>query len=185
MTQPPIPCRTALVLGGARSGKSRYAQALAESFVGEWVFVATAQALDEEMAERIARHRQDRDARWRTREEALDLVAVLRAEARPGRVVVVDCLTLWLSNLMHARRSAEAEVAGLAAAVVTLEAPAIFVSNEVGLGIAPAHALGREFRDVQGRANAALAGVCDVVVSMNAGLPVLVKPGPRPNLRLA
>ena len=173
-----------LITGGARSGKSARAESRAHGFAGPPVYIATAEALDAEMRERIAQHRARRGNGWIEREAPLALAEALEATDGDG-ARLVDCLTLWLSNLMHARRSAEAEVAGLAAAVVTLEAPAIFVSNEVGLGIAPAHALGREFRDVQGRANAALAGVCDVVVSMNAGLPVLVKPGPRPNLRLA
>ena len=175
---PAIPCRTALILGGARSGKSRYAQQLAESFAGELLFIATAEALDPEMAARIARHRADRGPRWATREEPLDLVATLEGLARPGRVVLVDCITLWLSNLIHAARAPEAEVSALATAVPSLCGPAILVSNEVGLGIAPATELGREFRDLQGRANIALAAACDVVVAMTAGLPRLVKPAP-------
>jgi adenosylcobinamide kinase/adenosylcobinamide-phosphate guanylyltransferase len=179
-----IPCRTALVLGGARSGKSRYAQKLAESFAAELVFIATAEALDREMAARIARHRADRGPRWATREEPLDLVATLKALGQPGRVILVDCITLWLSNLIHAARAPEAEVSSLAAAIPGLPGPAIFVSNEVGLGIAPATELGREFRDLQGRANIALAEACDVVVMMTAGLPKLVKPAPVLSLNL-
>lgn len=184
MTTRPLLCRTALILGGARSGKSRYAQALAESFPGDLVFIATAQALDDEMTQRIARHRADRGARWSTREEPLELVARLGAESGPGRVVVVDCVTLWLSNLMHAGRDVEREIAALTAMLGELTGPALLVSNEVGLGLVPAHPLGREFRDVQGRANATLAAACDVVAAMTAGLPRLVKPAPAPNLRL-
>ena len=179
-----IPCRTALILGGARSGKSRYALRLAESFAGELLFIATAEALDAEMAARIARHRADRGPRWVTREEPLDLVPTLEVLARPGRVVLVDCITLWLSNLIHARRAPEAEVSWLARAIQNLAGPAILVSNEVGLGVAPATELGREFRDLQGRANMALAEACDVVVTMTAGLPKLLKPAPLPSLTL-
>ena len=184
MTQPPIPCRTARVLGGARSGKSRYAQALAESTSAHRLFLATAEAGDKEMSARIARHRADRGLGWETREEPLDLVGALRAEARPGRVVLVDCLTLWLSNMMFAERDLAAEVARLAAETLDLPSPVVFVSNEVGHGIAPATALGRTFRDEQGRANQEIAAACGAVVFVTAGLPALIKPAPRPDLRL-
>jgi len=184
MTPPPEPlsCRTALILGGARSGKSRHAQTLAETSGLTKVFIATAQGLDDEMRERIARHRADRGEGWRTREEPLDLIAALRAEAAADRIALVDCLTLWLSNLMHAGRSPEDEIAELKATLAALAGPAILVSNEVGLGIAPATPLGRQFRDWQGRLNAEVAAVADVVVAMTAGLPVIVKPAPRPAL---
>ena len=180
----PIPCRSALILGGARSGKSRYAQTLAEQSSKARVFIATAEALDEEMAARIARHRADRDAYWLTREAPLDLVEALGEEARAGRVALVDCLTLWLCNLMHAGRSPEREIARLAEAVRGLAGPALMVSNEVGLGIAPTTPLGRDFRDWQGRLNAEIAAAADVVVVMMAGLPRLVKPAPPPRLDL-
>jgi adenosylcobinamide kinase / adenosylcobinamide-phosphate guanylyltransferase len=100
----PVACRAVLVIGGARSGKSRYALALAEATAPERLYLAAAEAGDAEMAERIARHRRQRGEGWRTREEPLELAAALRTEARPGRVVLVDCLTLWLSNLMLAGR---------------------------------------------------------------------------------
>jgi adenosylcobinamide kinase/adenosylcobinamide-phosphate guanylyltransferase len=177
-----LACRVALVIGGARSGKSRYAQALADGSGLAKVFVATAEGLDDEMRARIARHRADRDDAWRTREEPLELSLALRQEAAPGRIVLVDCLTLWLSNLMHASRPLEGEIAELKAVVGALNGPAIFVTNEVGLGLAPMTALGREFRDLQGRLNAEIAAVADVVVAMTAGLPVVVKPAPRPAL---
>ncbi len=184
MTAPPalLECRVALVLGGARSGKSRHGQALAERSGRERVFLATAQALDDEMRERIRRHREDRDESWRTREEPLDLVGALREEAAPARIVLVDCLTLWLSNLMHAGRSPEDEIAALTQALTKLRGPTILVSNEVGLGLAPMTPLGRDFRDWQGRLNSEVAGVADVVVAMNAGLPSLLKPAPMPEL---
>jgi adenosylcobinamide kinase/adenosylcobinamide-phosphate guanylyltransferase len=179
-----IDCRAALILGGARSGKSRYAQKLAEETGLSRVFIATAEALDDEMAERIGRHRAERGPGWLTREAPLALAEALSQEARPGRIVVADCLTLWLSNLMHAGRAVETEIADLTAEIERLTGPALFVSNEVGLGIAPPTPLGREFRDAQGRLNQAVAAVCGAVVALTAGQPRLVKPAPRPALRL-
>ena len=180
---PVLDCRIVLVIGGARSGKSRYAQALAEASGRERLFIATAEALDDEMRDRIRRHQEDRRERWRTREEPLELAKVLAGEAAPERVALVDCLTLWLSNLMHAGRSPEREIESLIATLGRLGGPAILVSNEVGLGIAPMTPLGRVFRDWQGRLNSEVAGVADVVVAMTAGLPRLAKPAPAPNLR--
>jgi adenosylcobinamide kinase / adenosylcobinamide-phosphate guanylyltransferase len=183
---PPLPvfdCRIALVIGGARSGKSRYAQALAEASARELVFVATAEALDDEMGDRIRRHREDRGDLWRTREEPLELAKALAEETAPGRVALVDCLTLWLSNLMHAGRSPEREIESLVAVLRGLAGPAILVSNEVGLGVAPMTPLGRAFRDWQGRLNSEVAAAADAVVAMTAGLPRLAKPAPAPYLR--
>ncbi len=180
-----VAARSVLVLGGARSGKSAYAQALAESASLERLYLATAETRDKEMAERIARHRAARGAGWTTREEPLALVEALAAEARPGRIVLVDCLTLWLSNLMLADGDVEREVARLADAVGVLAGPAIVVSNEVGLALVPETKLGRDFRDVQGRANATLARASDAVVFLAAGLPTLLKPAPTPDLRLS
>jgi adenosylcobinamide kinase / adenosylcobinamide-phosphate guanylyltransferase len=176
--------RSVLVLGGARSGKSAYAQELAEATARERLFLATAEARDSEMAARIARHRADRGEGWTTLEEPLALVEALAAHARPGRVVLVDCLTLWLSNLMAASRTVDDEVGRLAAAIRALEGPVIFVSNEVGLGIVPENALAREFRDGQGRANREAARASDVVVWVAAGLPTLIKPAAPPAFRL-
>ena len=180
----PVACRAVLVIGGARSGKSRYAQALAETLPGEFVFIATAQALDEEMAERIARHRRQRGQGWRTREEPLELAAALRTEARPGRVVLVDCLTLWLSNLMLAGRDIEAQISELTNVLSDLSGPVALIANEVGAGIVPATALGRAFRDWQGRLNQQAAATCGAVVAVAAGLPTQLKPAPRPDIRL-
>ena len=176
--------RSVLVLGGARSGKTRYALALAEAASPQRAMIATAQAFDEEMAERIARHKAERGEGWTTHEAPLALAEVLREAAGPGRAVVVDCLTLWLSNLLLAGQDIEAATADLAALVPCLEGPAIFVSNEVGQGIVPETPLGRKFRDVQGRANQALAAACDAVVLVTAGLPRQVKPT-RPGARVS
>ena len=179
----PLEARVVLVLGGARSGKSRHAQALAEASGRAPTFLATAEGLDDEMRARIRRHRDDRGPIWRTREEPLDLAGALLEEVGAGRIALVDCLTLWLSNLMHAGRAPETEIAGLVAALARVSGPAILVSNEVGLGIAPMTPLGREFRDWQGRLNSEVARAADVVIAMTAGLPRLVKPAPIPPLR--
>ena len=179
-----ISARSVLVLGGARSGKSAYAQTLAESAAPKRLYLATAEAGDAEMAARTARHRAERGAGWTTLEEPLALAEALKREARPGRVVLVDCLTLWLSNVMFANCDVEGEIARLAKAVLALEGPAIVVSNEVGLGIVPETKLGRDFRDMQGMINREIAQVCDAVVFLAAGLPTLIKPRPQPAFRL-
>ena len=176
--------RRVLVLGGARSGKSRIAQEWAETASGTRVFIATAQALDDEMRERIARHRSERDSSWRTEEAPLALADAIRANARPGQAVLVDCLTLWLSNVMLDGRDAKVEADALVDAVRKAEGPVLLVSNEVGQGIVPATALGRSFRDEQGRLNQRIAEACDAVVFVAAGCPVLLKPAPPLNLRL-
>lgn len=170
--------RTALVLGGARSGKSAFAQRLAEGSGLARVLVATAVAGDEEMGHRIARHRADRGSQWRLVEEPLDLVAALRKEAMAERIVLVDCLTLWLSNLMCADLDAGQEGQRLIDAIPLLEGSVIFVSNEVGSGIVPDNAMARSFRDLQGRLNQQLAQACDRVVLVVAGCPLQIKPAP-------
>jgi adenosylcobinamide kinase / adenosylcobinamide-phosphate guanylyltransferase len=179
-----VQARSVLVLGGARAGKSAYAQSLAEGAARERLYLATAEAGDAEMAARIARHQAERGDDWTTVEEPLALAASLSAAARPGRAVLVDCLTLWLSNLMLAGRDVEAEISRLAEVIGALEGPVIFVSNEVGLSIVPETKLGRDFRDCQGRANREVARACDAVVFVAAGLPTLLKPAPRLDFRL-
>jgi adenosylcobinamide kinase/adenosylcobinamide-phosphate guanylyltransferase len=180
-----VGARSVLVLGGARSGKSAYAQRLAEAAAPARLYLATAEPGDAEMADRIARHRATRGESWTTREEPLDLVETLAAEAWPARVVLVDCLTLWLTNLMFSGRDVEAEVGRLCEAIGALAGPAIFVSNEVGLSLVPETRLGRDFRDLQGRANAAVARASDAVLFLAAGLPTLLKPGPQLDWRLS
>lgn len=164
-----------LVLGGARSGKSRYAQARADYLSGDLVYVATAQALDAEMEDRIARHRADRGPRWSTLDVPLDLPAAIQSQATPGRVLLVDCLTLWTSNLMFAERDLDAETEALATAVALAAGPVILVANEVGLGIVPDNALARRFRDATGRMNQAIAAAADEVQFVAAGLPLRLK----------
>ena len=166
---------TLLVLGGARSGKSRFAQARAEAEEGALVYIATGQAFDTEMAERIERHRADRGPRWRTVEAPLALAGAIAAEARPGQVVLVDCLTLWASHLMLGEQDIEAETKRLAEAIRAARGPLIVVSNEVGLGIVPENALARRFRDVAGRINQAVAEIVAEAVFVAAGLPLRLK----------
>ncbi len=164
-----------LVLGGARSGKSRYAQARAETRGGELVFVATAEIFDEEMADRVRRHRADRDARWRTVEAPIDLPHAIRRESGEGRLLLVDCLTLWASNILLAERDAEADIARLISAIGAAEGPLILVSNEVGLGIVPDNALARRFRDLAGTINQRVAAAVAEVQLLAAGLPLRLK----------
>jgi adenosylcobinamide kinase/adenosylcobinamide-phosphate guanylyltransferase len=168
-----------LVLGGARSGKSRHAEGLIEDAAGDAVYLATAEARDNEMAERIQRHRRRRAAqsptRWQTVEEPLALAARLAEMARPGRPILVDCLTLWLSNLLLAGRDIAAETAGLIAAIPVLAGPLVLVANEVGLGIVPDNALARDFRDRAGTLNQAVAAAADRVVFVAASLPIVLK----------
>ncbi|PKB25401.1 adenosylcobinamide kinase /adenosylcobinamide-phosphate guanylyltransferase [Novosphingobium kunmingense] len=164
-----------LVLGGARSGKSRFAQGRAEALTGKLVYLATAQAFDEEMRERIALHRADRGTRWSTVEAPLELAETITACSTSETVVLVDCLTLWASNLMMADRDMAAATEGLVRAVLAARGPIILVANEVGLGIVPDNALARRFRDVAGRINQEMAAAADEVVMMFAGLPLALK----------
>jgi adenosylcobinamide kinase/adenosylcobinamide-phosphate guanylyltransferase len=176
--------RRVLVLGGARSGKSRIAQQWAEAASSARILIATAQAFDDEMRERIAHHQSTRGASWQIREVPLDLAAAIRAAAGPGRIVLVDCLTLWLSNIMLDGRDEHREIHELADTLKAVEGPVLLVSNEVGQGIVPETALGRSFRDAQGRLNQRIAEVCDAVVLVAAGCPILLKPAPPLNLHL-
>ncbi len=178
MSAPPLPAPlvpglapVTLVLGGARSGKSRHAEAMVESQPGPCVYLATARAGDSEMAARIAAHRARRGRRWSTVEEPLDVVEALSGACGPDRAVLVDCLTLWLSNLLGAERPVAAECGRLLAALPELAGPVVFVSNEVGQGVVPDNALARVFVDHAGRLHQDLAAAAQRVVFMAAGLP--------------
>lgn len=166
--------RIHLVLGGARSGKSRYAEGVIRGLPAPWCYVATAEAGDSEMAARIARHRSERGEGWLTVEAPLDLVAAIEA-APAGAPVLVDCLTLWLTNVLLGGRDVPAEIDGLVAAVARASRPLVMVANEVGLGIVPDNALARAFRDHAGILNQRIAAVADRVVFTVAGLPLVVK----------
>ena len=166
---------TTLVLGGARSGKSSFAEQLVEASGLERVYLATATAEDDEMRSRIAHHRERRGNGWMTVEEPLALVDALTREATRGRAVLVDCLTLWLSNLMFSGRDPDVEARRLTRFLGVARYPIIFVSNEVGLGLVPETPLGRGFRDAQGRLNQTVAATVPNVVFIAAGLPLWLK----------
>jgi adenosylcobinamide kinase / adenosylcobinamide-phosphate guanylyltransferase len=162
-----------LILGGARSGKSRFAEELIERTEQPALYLATAEPRDEEMHARIAAHRARRGSHWTTVEEPLEIVNVLLAET--ARPVLIDCVTLWLSNLIGARRDIGFEIERLLAALPRHKAPVVLVANEVGLGIVPENALAREFRDHAGRLNQGVARLAQRVVFMAAGLPLRLK----------
>jgi adenosylcobinamide kinase/adenosylcobinamide-phosphate guanylyltransferase len=167
--------KTALVLGGARSGKSAFAERLATDTGLERHYIATGRAYDDEMRQRIARHRDDRGPSWITHEEPVTLAETLRALDAPGRVVLVDCLTLWVTNLMMEGADIPAQAAALVAQLLASRATVILVSNEVGLGIVPENRMAREFRDHAGRLHQQIAAVAGEVFFVAAGLPLRMK----------
>ena len=175
--------KTLLVLGGARSGKSRYAEQRVMEVPSPWTYLATAQAFDDEMVRRIADHRARRSTDWQTVECPFDLATAVATHAIAGRAVLVDCLTLWLSNLLIGGTDIDADVdadvdAGIDRLVESVTAASgllVLVSNEVGLGIVPDNALARRFRDQTGWLHQRLATLCDEVVLMVAGIPMRVK----------
>ena len=171
-----------LVLGGARSGKSRHAEALVEAETGACLYLATAEAGDAEMAARIARHRARRGPRWEAVEEPLELAAALSDVAGPGRAVLVDCLTLWLSNILAAERDPTSETARLITCLENIPGPAVLVSNEVGLGVIPDNALARAFVDHAGRLHQALGEVAQSVRFLAAGQVLHLKSPPKSTL---
>lgn len=164
-----------LVLGGVRSGKSAHAEALVAASGLVPVYVATAEAGDAEMAARIVAHRERRGGDWRTVEAPLALAEALAEEARPDRIVLVDCLTLWLSNVMGAGREVETECRRLLDLLAGLTGPVVLVSNEVGQGVVPIGALARAFVDHAGRLHQDIARQADKVTLVVAGLPLDLK----------
>ena len=168
--------RRTLVLGGARSGKSRYAESLITALPPPWIYLATAEARDAEMAERIARHRAERGERWETIEVPHHLAQAVTT-APPTNPLLIDCLTLWLSNRVLAEADVASETRELESALDRRAGPVVLVSNEVGSGIVPDNALARRFRDLQGQLNQSIAARADRVVLLVAGLPLIVKGG--------
>jgi adenosylcobinamide kinase/adenosylcobinamide-phosphate guanylyltransferase len=166
-----------LVLGGARSGKSRYAERLVEGAALSGTYCATAEAGDAEMAERIATHRARRPSFWRTVEAPLSLAQAIAAEAARERPILVDCLTLWLSNLLFAGKQPDQEARMLCSVLGEAAGPIVLVSNEVGMGLVPRTPLGRQFRDAAGRLNQEVAALANRVVFVAAGLPLTLKEG--------
>ncbi len=171
-----------LLLGGARSGKSYYAQQLAVELGGKVLFVATGEALDEEMHARIAQHKKDRPKTWRTLEINTDLSKKIEGEIRDAQVVIIDCITLLISNLLQgkpdnfrAEKFVQAEINNLIESMDKLDASFIIVTNEVGMGLVPDNKLGRIYRDLLGKANQLLAAHATEVYLMLACLPVQVK----------
>ncbi len=180
-----------LVFGGARSGKSAYAERLAIASGKEVVYIATARAGDGEMASRIQQHQRQRPAEWLTVEEPLALADAVLRHCAPGRLVLVDCLTLWLSNLMFSGATDYPDVGEIALpplfhqqrqqllqALESVEGDLLLVSNEVGMGIVPYGAISRSFTDESGRLNQAVAAACDRVAFVAAGLPLMLKGAP-------
>ena len=164
-----------LVLGGARSGKSAFAEKLVEAASPERLYLATGQAWDGEMEERITAHQQRRGEGWQTVEAPVKLAEALLANTMADRPVLVDCLTLWVTNLMLGEEDLDAAFDGLCSALPELQAPVVFVSNEVGLGIVPDNAMARAFRDHAGRLHQKIAGLADEVYFVAAGLPLKMK----------
>ncbi|MCW9035241.1 MAG: bifunctional adenosylcobinamide kinase/adenosylcobinamide-phosphate guanylyltransferase [Rhodospirillales bacterium] len=163
-----------LVLGGARSGKSTYAESLVEE-QGRGVYIATAEIFDDEMENRVSLHKERRGEQWTTIEEPLDLPGAIERNAGPDHMLLVDCLTLWLSNLMAAEKNIDEETEFLAETLLQAKGPVVLVSNEVGLGIVPDNKLARKFRDHTGRLNQRIANVATKVVFVAAGLPMIMK----------
>jgi adenosylcobinamide kinase / adenosylcobinamide-phosphate guanylyltransferase len=169
---------TTFVIGGCRSGKSSHAQSLAEKIAGEKLYIATCLPLDDEMRTRAAHHQQQRGRDWKTLEEPIQLAAAIRANCIKYGVILVDCLTLWVSNILLStagKQGLEKECADLVESLAGSGCPVILVSNEVGTGIVPENELARRYRDEAGRVNQAVAAVADRVIWMVAGIPVMIK----------
>jgi len=169
-----------LITGGCRSGKSRHALTLAQDISGDKLYVATAEALDSEMTERIKKHRQEREAGWETHEEPVDLTSVFEKLKDRTGILILDCLTLWISNLLGKNFNQDSillEAKRLMDQSERVQCQVIFVTNEVGAGVVPENKLARDFRDISGGVNQLVAQQCDEVIHMVSGIPVTIKAG--------
>ena len=167
--------RSVFILGGARSGKSRFAEELAATAGGSLHYLATGRGWDDEMRERITHHQERRGGEWTTHEAPVDIATLLGRLDAPENVILIDCLTLWLTNLMMENADIEAAFTAVEAAIISAQAKLIFVSNEVGLGIVPENRMAREFRDHAGRLHQRVAAIVDEVYLVAAGLPLRMK----------
>lgn len=163
------------VIGGARSGKSAFALNEASKHKGQKAYIATAEALDKEMKERIEKHKKERGNNWDTYEEAIDIVPLIKKIQGRYNVVLLDCLTLWLSNLMHSNKDVKSEIEYFCSSLLTIHCSLFTVSNEVGMGIVPDNELARRFRDFAGLLNQKIAEIADEVYLVTAGIPVKIK----------
>jgi adenosylcobinamide kinase/adenosylcobinamide-phosphate guanylyltransferase len=163
------------ILGGARSGKSRFALQKALEFSGKKAYIATAQALDDEMKERIDKHKKERSGDWTTFEEPINIRGLIKDVHKKYNVIIIDCLTLWLSNLMLTGSNIERESELFISSLTDVHCPLLIVSNEVGLGIVPDNAMARKFRDLSGYVNQRVAETADAVYLVTAGIPVKIK----------
>lgn len=170
--------KSTLVFGGAASGKSAYAEKLVRVFPGTIFYIATAQALDDEMSEKIAYHRRRRGDSWITIEEPYDLPHVITKYGATGAVLMVDCLTLWLNNIVSIKRDVDNQTKALTAAISSIKGRIVLVSNEIGHGLVPMDGQNRQFRDLHGELNQAVAAAVDQVIFVAAGLPITLKGGP-------
>lgn len=170
-----------LIIGGTKSGKSSHALKIGQDFLqqgnhGKGLFIATATAGDEEMAERIQRHREERGKEWETIEEPIHVTKIIKQNANDFDVVLIDCLTLWLSNLMFKSIDTDSYIKDLSNAISCVTTPVLLVSNETGMGIVPSDPIARKFRDLSGNMNQYLAKSCGKVILMTAGIALQIKP---------
>jgi adenosylcobinamide kinase/adenosylcobinamide-phosphate guanylyltransferase len=168
--------RVIFVIGGARSGKSSFALNRASGVSGKKAYIATAQALDAEMDDRIKKHKQERGNEWDTIEEPFRLAETIKEISGNYETVIIDCLTLWLSNLMLGDKDVEEEMRSFISSLATVTCSLFTVSNEVGMGIVPDNALSRRFRDLAGHLNQKVARIADEVYLVTAGIPLRIKP---------
>lgn len=175
-----------LILGGARSGKSAYAEDLCEQTEYELHYIATSPRFenDAEMQQRIQHHRERRGPRWTVHEEEIELTRSLETLSKPGRAILVDCLTLWLNNLIYRKISVEDQISSLSSMIGRCTGPVIFISNEIGQGVVPLDRDTRYFRDEHGKLNQIVAKACSTVIEVKAGLPIQLKPSLLPPITL-